>query len=582
MGYFSFVSPDLEDDPTDPNGENPPTKPKSAQQILAESTPGEAQEYQPYSQRRGETTNKVFQAADAIIDKHAASPWVSKEAVDQAKREVRADPANAAKAVEKFFKHVGQAEAESSGLPGADSGDTSRFYGPDFTNLENSVRSIRGTLRSPEEKNLQAQIAAEDLPMQQKQLENLKSQLERVTADLANQDNAFPEAVSEYGERQRQKAIAGKQQEAAALSEHIRQLEAQTGQAQQTVNAPPKPEPTTTQETPNLDLKGDIDSNIKASGRDPRDFRLAMVAAAKTLEEKTGLDTMALKDRVPFQRALLSALQIFDPAGIIVSQLAQDMQPIPSGSGEVSNKTGSDKTKGDVSPQPKLDEASIEEDRHTQNIRRMQADRRALYNELGQTPELQNWLGVMTFVFLSVITRSPAVAASILGISRRQGNLKMQLDLIEKEMHEEGDMLKESQRRSDVSRKLAAEHSLRRTDKAEDFQLELQKMYLNHKLILEREAKRNPENRNAYKQLENSFVRQKSFYDKAQHKRDEAQRILSNDFSDDALKQKAQIDMNSATKEMKFYESRLRDLDLEIRRQSGIQFQDEVPQEANP
>jgi hypothetical protein len=210
----------------------------------------------------------------------------------------------------------------------------------------------------------------------------------------------------------------------------------------------------------------------------------------------------------------------------------------------------------------------------------MQADRRALYNELGQTPELQSWLGVLTFVFLSVITRSTAVASSILGISRRQGTLKLQLDLIEKEMHEEGSMLRDSQKRNESARKIAAEHSLRRQDKADDFQLELQKMYLNHKLILDREAKRNPENKNAYKQLENSFVRQKTFYDKAQHKRDEAQRILSNDFSDEGLKAQAQKDLNAASKEMKFYASRLTDLDAEIRKYAGVQFSDEVPEPA--
>lgn len=564
MGYFDFVAPDLgPDEVADDEATN------AENRAFEESHKAAAKNPVKFNlDEETDTTHKFQKERSKLAD------FAKKQAIDSIERLAAARDSS-----------IQTAAAQGKPTPNLSSIDVEGLKqkivssSPDqYANIIHSVAVQHGLANDQVLKPLEDAVQNyKRLTIQQQPQVGAQIQSSLSQQDLPNKQARAQQLDQEIDKANKDLQIAASPRQAQQTKEYLKFLNDQ----KRSLGSTQPQEPTTTEAAPNLDLKGDIDSNIKAAGRNPKDFRLAMVAAAKTLEEKTGLDTMALKDRVPFQRALLSALQIFDPAGIIVSQLAQDMQPSAPPAQTGGDQKSGTQTTGASGPQGQTQDVSFEEDQHTQNIRRMQADRRQLYNELGQTPELQSWLGVLTFVFLSVITRSPAVAASILGISRRQGNLKMQLDLIEKEMHEEGGMLRDAQKRTEFTRKLAAEHSLRRQDKADDFQLELQKMYLNHKLILERQSRLNPENKNAYKQLENSFVRQKQFYDKAQHKKDEAQRILSNDFSDEGLKVKAQKDFDAAAKEMKFYESRLRDLDLEIRRHGGIQFQDEVPAETN-
>lgn len=382
---------------------------------------------------------------------------------------------------------------------------------------------------------IQGQLEAQDLPGKQARAQQIDKEIAQAQKDLQ---------------------IAASPRQAKKIQDNIQFLNDQKRQLGNLT--PPAPEE---QPNPTLNLQGNIDTNIKASGGDPKQFRQALVAGAQKLEQVTGVDTANLKDPVPFSRALLTGLQIFDPGGTILGQLQQDLQPNATGGSD----SGSAKPAGPDAATAR----TADEDLHTQNLKNLRDQRRQLYQELGQTPELNNWLGVLSFIFLSVITRSPAAAASILGISRRQGNLKQQLDLIEQEMHEEAASLKESQHEGDIQRKMAAENALRKQNKADDYKRELMKMYLQHHMILLREAQRHPAGGDAYKRLDKDFARYASMESASHSEMQRADKDRNDPYADDAHKAQAEKDYSKALKDYNFWKQKRAMLNATIEGMGG-------------
>jgi hypothetical protein len=457
------------------------------------------EEQKTYSQRRGESTAKVMQAADAIIGKYESqAPMELKQAAAQARTSVRANPEDAAKTLEKFYDVAKQIK------PGEKFGESGTFksmpdlYDNDFSALENHVRGIRTMKRGAEEGALTGQLAQTDLNKNLTELQTLKGQLDTLTRDIATQN--LPEAVSKAGENQNRQILAGKQQQAAALAEHIKQLENQTQQAK-VVNAPPNVSPEAGPgEQDELDsIHGSIKANVEGMGKSYDHFKLAMVAADRKITEATGVDTQNMRARVPFSQGLMTALKILDPSGTVINQLAQEMQDPQQ---QQQGPTGPHGEGGGLSsskPKP--------EDEHTLRIRELQRQRRAIYDELGRAPEAQNWLTIIAFVLLSVASGSPRSAAGILGIGRKRGVLKDQLDILHQEIGEESGMLRDSLQQQRDARQFAAQQSMMKEGRDEAQKNHVSNMMLQHQLLLERAMAKHPADAEALKNVDKAFKR---------------------------------------------------------------------------
>lgn len=565
MSYFNFLSPDLDEVPDDENtnAEQQGFK-KTAADILRESKPGDRQEYKTYSQRRGEASDKVFKQADAIIDKYAQMlPFQGKTEAEEAKREIRANPEEAAKTVEKFYKTyaAGVKPPEKFGETKAFA-TTPNLYDTDFSTLENHVRGLRSMKRGSEEKGLQEGIASTDLATQQKELQNLRGQLDTLTKDIASKN--LPEAVSEYGEIQNKKALADKQQQAAAISGHIKQLENKTAdysQEQQnptqTASAPPPPDPTST-----TGSEAPVTEYLDALGIDKEK---AVDTAQKALQVM-GVHPDKLDQPVPTHAGLMRVLSALDPKGTFAQALADEMAQAKAQ--DAQDKESYDKQGKEV--QGRIDETQ-------QKINSREERMKQLYQQLNETPFMQTWPGIIMYVITGMLV-GPGIATKLFGNLDNRRAIGNELNYLKFEIRRYDKQMEMQERQAADIRSAAIHRMQHREDRDLEFNRDLGKMIIQHNLILSREAQRHPDQAGAYKQLGTAYTRERNFMQDAQHRKDEAQRILSNDFSEEGLKKKAAADMNAAEQEIQQHKARAEAIDATIKKMGGIQLDEEEGQ----
>jgi hypothetical protein len=164
----------------------------------------------------------------------------------------------------------------------------------------------------------------------------------------------------------------------------------------------------------------------------------------------------------------------------------------------------------------------------------------------------------------------PGIATKLFGNLDNRRAIGNELDFLKFEVRRL-DKHMEMQERDAANVRSAAIHRMQhREDRDLDYSREIGKTVLQHNLILARETQRHPEQAAAYKQLGNAYVRERQQMQDAQHRKDEAQRILSNDFSDEALKKKAQADFNAAERDVQFYRGRSLWVDAKIKELGGV------------
>lgn len=209
----------------------PTSMPAEAQQAPPATSPAgtPSDATLPYSQRRAQATSNIFKSADSIINRY--TNVTGNGVADATRRLVRADPENAARHVEKFYndnaynQRVPDEYGKSHALE-----RVPPLYDQEFTNLENHVRNLRSMKRGVEEQALQGGINATDVTSLTSQRQNLQGQLDALTKDITSKN--LPEAVSQRGEAANRQALGDKQQQAAAIGEHIAQIDAQLKAAQ--------------------------------------------------------------------------------------------------------------------------------------------------------------------------------------------------------------------------------------------------------------------------------------------------------------------------------------------------------------
>lgn len=371
-----------------------------------------AEEMKPYTQRRGDTSSQVFQVSDRIIDTITKDIRFLRPDAEEAKRAVRANPDDAAKIIEKFYE---TAQKAAPGTTVAGKPVLPQLYGTDFSALENSVRSLRGMKRGPQEKALVGGLAQTDLKKDLSQLENLRGQLVTLTKEIASAKETMPEAVSKRGEQEQAQVLGDKQQKAAAIAEHIKQLEAMTAGAElDSANAadPAKVENNEigTQPPP------DADSALKAAGTNRERFLQKTAEFLKAIK----YDVNERFAPSAFGIALNSMLAASGPVGVaLMAGMNKGMKRTPN---PQQQQQGSAKP-GELQ----------QKDPYQARIDQRQNEVMNAISEIKNLKTFDSGWKVALFIMFSVVL-GPAASAALFTNKARRGELKFELDSLERDL----------------------------------------------------------------------------------------------------------------------------------------------------
>lgn len=486
MGFFSFLTPDQQEQPN-PEGwkvrrkgkdyweVNPDTPAGPEDEVTREDqTPiASGEELKPYSQRRGETSSKVFASADKIINRYGG---LHPDLAAKARRDVRANPDNAAKTVEKYLTEVVKRGNDAAGVPMGDP-DIKPLYDKDFSALEDSVRGLRSMKRGTEEQALAGQLATTDLKKNLAELQNLRGQLDVLTKDIASQN--VPEAVSARGEEENKKLIGEKQQQAAAIAEHIKQLEAVTNQ-QTTVNAPPKAE---SQYAPGVGAtlpasQTPIQDYLRGFGLERKDL-IPRVHAALTV---SGISPEKWGDDVDPRSGVLRIMAQLDKDGTLAGAIARQLQEARQ----------QDANSQQNAPQQQPTDPRIAQTEA--RIGQREAELRALYASLKDNEFMRTWPGIILYVLVGLITQNPAFAARLIGGRDNRAAIGAEIKGIQGELARLDRQLARDIDRDVMVKREAARRLQHKEDRDDQRKWEVSKLMLQHNLIIERNAKKgNPE-----------------------------------------------------------------------------------------
>lgn len=492
------------------------------------------EEMKPYSQRRGERSSRVFQAADQIIDRMAKDLPYLKQDAEETKRTIRAKPEDAAKALEKFYD---VAQKSNPGTSFSGSPLLPQLYGQDFSDLENHVRSLRTMKRGAEEQTLTGKLGAVDLAKNVSELQNLKGQLDTLTKEIATAQDTMPEAVSRRGEQENKKALAYKQQQAAAIAEHIKQLETVTkpkGPMVDESNIPASELPVTAAPVTNF---------MKGLGVDKEDLSLRLHAALN----KVGIPQHQWEDQnVDPSAGLMRVLSELDPenkfAGLIAQQMAIARQEDATAKGGGAGKAGAAGNEG----------GSVDLEHRIQG----KEDRmRQLYAELRETPFMRTWPGLILYVLVGVLTQNPAFAARLIGgVGNRQA-VDAEMKGLQFDIRRLDEQMRRREHDETYIKREAARRLTAKDDQADQRKWEMSKLMLNHKLIIDRNAKRGNPETFLMKKLSGDFQRNLGMASKFQG-------TMQNEFADPK-------DRAEAKQNWTIYMRRAAELDQQIQQLGG-------------
>lgn len=576
MGFFTFLTGEQEQ----PNPEgwkvrrkgkdywevNPDTPAGPEDEITREDqTPiAGADEMKSYSQRRGEATANVLSVADRVIQKFESSdPASLKPLADQARRDIRTNPDDAAKIIEKFFKKAtGGTSIKTSGSTDPwQIAPAHNLYDSDFSALEGHVRGLRSMKRGPAEQSLTGALKETDLKKNLSELQNLKGQLDTLTKEIATAKDTMPEAVSARGEQEQKNIVGAKQQKAAALAEHIKQLEAMTaGQQPVQVNAPPAVPPTV--ETPPQFL-GPISHFMDGLGIPSEQLPAKVHAALNAV----GISPDQWADtNVEPTAGLMRVLGEMDKDGafaqLIVQQMSlarqQDMtdqQNQPQGQ--------SQPTQQQSSSQGQQGNPAIA--RTEGQIRSREQEIRQLYSQLRQSPFMQTWPGIILYVLVGMLTQNPAFAARLIGGVGNRDAIDREIKGIQFELRRLDGQLARQEREEAYSKREAARRLQHKDDVADQRKWEMSKMMVQHNLIIQRNAARGNPETFIMKKLAGDFQRSLGMASKFQGEMDQYARAMNNELADPKSREDARRKWSDAKRNYDYYMQKAAGVDQDIR-----------------
>lgn len=299
------------------------------------------------------------------------------------------------------------------------------------------------------------------------------------------------------------------------------------------------------------------DPNLPPTSRAPisDEFNALGVKRAQLAEstqgalEAAGIEEGEWDSQVPTQAGLKRILSVLDKDGTFAQKLAADI---------VAEKRRNQAQQGDEfdAEQKKIEGRA---DRLSSQLAEQRSELKELYKSLNSQPFMQTWFGLTLYVLLGMLA-GPTNAARLLGVGRNRNAIMGEIESLKAEMRDTNRQMEREEDRGFQLRKEAISRLNRDRDYQRSKDDSIQKMYLNHKLILER-AKRSaaPQNKAIISKLEGDFNRTLKFMA-------DAEQIMNNDWLDDRdpKKIKASREYDRLNQEAQFIDQKLRALTEQI------------------
>lgn len=298
-------------------------------------------------------------------------------------------------------------------------------------------------------------------------------------------------------------------------------------------------------------LEADIKKNLAGGGRTEESFRLAVVGALKQAEKGAGFDIEDLNAEVPFSNAFRTLLPVLDPSqkvtrelvDLALKQKAPQQEPKSEGSAS--------------SPSPESDATLAE-------LKMKQKERRDLFASLGKDPSSQNWLSAIVTILLSAAIGSEK-ALRVMGYASKTNTLKYQLDILNQEINEDIAILRDQRSGEREMKKEAARRLQRKEDDSSTWKRQMGMAMLNHKLIIERNQKRNNPETDYMKKLSAAFQRATGMAAKFSS-------TMNDPFADEGVKAAAQ-------KSFEMYMKKAAEIDAQLTDMSNGVLEEEAVEE---
>lgn len=184
-----------------------------------------------------------------------------------------------------------------------------------------------------------------------------------------------------------------------------------------------------------------------------------------------------------------------------------------------------------------------------------EAQLRALYGQLAQSPFMHTWPGVILYVLVGMITQNPAFAAKLIGGVGNQDAVDREIKGIQFDLRRLDRELAYRVENEQWAKREAAKRLASKQDTKDDRLWQLGKMMLDHKLMMERAKKQgNPET-----ELMNKLSRD---FDRATAMAAKYSKTMNDPFADDTQKANAQSQFTQ-------YMMRAKALDEDLMRVGG-------------
>lgn len=410
---------------------------------------------------------------------------------------------------------------------------------PEFNSQERTAFAGAAAMFRRAQKSRDAATEALNVPKMVPSPESLEAERANVEA-LTRQENAARQQMATMGvtnpqREASQRAIAEIVKEREEAQTRLRQVGTNANTLAAEREAAAKEAPTSA--TP-------VANQFKTLGVKKEQLLTSMLS----LLEANGISLDDLDDDVPTQAGLMRLLSSMDKEGTVAQKMAADL---------LAEKQGFQEQMQREEAAMKGEQAAAE--KRVSGIQSEMGQARSqlkeLYRELNSQPFMRSWIGILSFVILSMLS-GPKNAAILLGLGRNKNAVQGEIDALKEDLRYMGRQMEKEENYSQQVRREAIDRMAARGREERMYSRDVSKMMINHQLVLAR-AKQNSSNTGAQRLM---ISKLEGDYNRIVGRMKDASERMRDPYADDRDKQRAAREHQAALAEMEFLDQKLRAL----------------------
>lgn len=273
-----------------------------------------------------------------------------------------------------------------------------------------------------------------------------------------------------------------------------------------------------------------------------------LLTSMLSLLEANGISLDDLDDDVPTQAGLMRLLSSMDKEGTVAQKMAADLMAEKQGFQEQMQREEA-AMKGEQAAADKR-VAGLQSE-----MGQTRSQLKELYRELNSQPFMRSWIGILSFVILSMLS-GPKNAAILLGFGRNKNAVQGEIDALKEDLRYMGRQMEKEENYSQQVRREAIDRMANRGKEERMYSRDVSKMMINHQLVLAR-AKQNSSNTGAQRLM---ISKLEGDYNRIVGRMKDASERMRDPYADDRDKQRAAREHQAALAEMEFLDQKLRAL----------------------